>query len=304
MKNTETIYLSDEEAYLDIDNPYKYLYDKHYLSLLLGTNTRCLNDTKDLPYPCIIKPRINLGGMSKEAYVAYRKRDIGKEHQNSNWLAQPYIEGRHYTADIILRNGEPIAFFTFLAYKNIKDSFWLFEAVRHMNVFVLRDIELLKLDYTGIINVEWIENDGESVIIDFHQRPSLQFKDISGEIISEGIKLTHNNKHKVNVLFEKTYSRVYRLPYDAVVDASKLLINTLAKLWKGVRSVQFCFENNKSLSKFTQDKYSYRYLVINGTDLSKIEAFRNFVETNGLLKYKYLKADYYKNLYSYATKNR
>ena len=69
--------------------------------------------------------------------------------------------------------------------------------------------------------------------------------------------------------FEQTFSRVFRTRYDGKV--KKVVIPELKP--KEVRSIQFCWENGYKLSETDPSLFRKRYMVINGTNLQKIEEY-------------------------------
>jgi len=234
---------TDEEAWERYPS-LRWVYDKQKLAERYGTLS--------VASPFVVKPRINLKGMGRGVSVI---RGIKK-------VAQEYLEGDHDTTDLAVFSGQVVGCTTFLARKDYNGSFRLFECIPRSRVYpparqLVRDIAP-ELGY-GIVNVETISGK----IIEAHLRPSTQFFDIDGGLI--GGMLGWDGDHKPI----KTYSRVFRREKDARCDMKDALEPTPL----GVKSIQFCFESGHRLSEYTQDPHSFRYLVINGTDLEVIEEY-------------------------------
>lgn len=259
LKDSHLVPWGDSDAFLR--NPsYSHIYDKLLLSKL--TNTIKVWDLeKEIPniYPVMVKPRMNLFGLSKGSYVADSEEEI---EDIKDMIAQEFANGVHYSTDYILSGGKIVASFTFVGDKNFYNDFVMWRSVPFPDKISNYVEDVLK-GYTGIANFESI--DGK--IIEGHLRGSLQFYDICGKLLDkmpEFIKTGNLDKIK----FEQTYSKVLRTRHDGYVK-----VRTLPKLKQGIRSVQLCFDKNIKLSETDPGSHRKRYCVINGTDLGKIEQY-------------------------------
>ena len=260
LKDWDALAWTDEEAY-EMYPDYNRVYDKLFIARRCSTlKTYDLEKVLPSKYPVIVKPKINLVGMSKGAYIASSIDEIGL---TKGMMAQEIAKGNHYSMDLVFQDGEIIDWFAFQAHKNYYGSFTLFASTSICNEYVCTQIKSIMKGYTGVVCVEYIGHQ----IIDVHLRPSVQFFDICGglqEQLPHFIKTGEWNVTK----FEKTYSKVYRRFEDSHVVKFRNLRKPNA-----IRSVQECWERDKYLSENDNDMFSYRYMVINGTNLESIENY-------------------------------
>lgn len=262
LKNRELLAWSDFESWHRYPK-HSWVYDKQALASFTGVPTYDLETEipDSIHYPYIIKPRTNFTGLSKDAYVASSEDEI------EDWkgmIAQKYIEGHQGTSDVVLLNGAVVDSFSFTTHKNYYGEIKLFESNPFIPLQVVNKLRDLFSGYTGVVNVEYINSD----IIEIHLRPSLQFYDICGGLIEQLPRFMETSKWE-KVKFSKTYSRVYRTRHDGKPEV-KSLPNEYGE---GVTSVQLCWEDNKLLSETDPSLGRNRYMVINGTNLQKIEEF-------------------------------
>lgn len=265
LKNYDVMAWSDEEAMLRYPK-YSWVYDKELLSKSTGVYT--VNLEKELPffYPVIVKPKKNLAGLSKNCYIAESPDEI-EDYQG--FIAQEYINGTQGTTDLMIQNGKVKAYYSFITQKNKYDEIKCFTSTPFFSVAVRQNIERILHDYTGIANVEYIDNR----IIEVHLRPSLQFYDICGGFISAMPNFI-NNGSVPNVKREQTYSRVFRTRHDGVV--KKVVIPDFKP--HSIRSIQLCYDDKLPLSSTDPSLFRKRYMVINGTNLQEIEDFSKHIK--------------------------
>lgn len=271
----EAIAWTDEEAYVRYSK-HNWAYDKFVLSQDTVVHSTWLIIDKPAKYPVFIKPRVNLQGMGELAMVAYSKDDLPKGHtMHRDVVAQEILEGDHISTDIAIVNKE-MSCFSFLCHKhNFTDkqkslhdgSFSLFEStpgVPQAALYIAKKLIAEGYD-NAMLNVETIGGK----IIDVHLRPSTQFYDICGGLISAAVSdIAKGTNHLAQCVFEKTYSMVWRREEDARPSA---FVGKPAPA--GVRSVQYTWEHGKKLSQSAQDHWTYRYLVVNGTDLEAVTQY-------------------------------
>lgn len=256
LKYPNLIKFTDKEAYKKFKED-RWVYDRCKLSKKLENEVYDLS--KELPkkYPVIVKPRINFYGMGKGAYRAYSEKDI---ISRQGMVAQPFYAGEHITIDLAFYKGVFVDSFSFLAHKDKNGSFELFESIEPQIWYPLEVFRWLKKG-SFILNVEVIDR----YVIEAHLRPSMQYFDISGGLVSKFVQQLGDDvsvaDYKSSV-FEKTYSKVIRIDKDL-----KIKRFPEVKIPKGVRSIQYCWEIGKSLSDFSQDEKSFRLAVLNGQNL-------------------------------------
>jgi len=247
LKDHEALAWTDEDAYHRY-LPYSWIYDKYLLALRTGVPTVDLQIESPTAYPVMVKPRINLEGMSKDAYVAQSIEDIGSRR---GMIAQHFLTGDHLTTDFVIRDGQVIDSFTFLAHSE-NGSFFLFEAVDTQQPQVINFLNSLELR-TGVVNVETIGGE----ILEIHLRPSVQFYDICGGLIERLPKLIKGGLW-TSTTFEETYSLVYRTGEDKILTKVPIVLENPA-----IRSIQLTWKEGLPLSAVTQDTHSFRFMVIN-----------------------------------------
>lgn len=254
----ELVPWNDEQAF-DMYPKHSRVYDKLKVAKKY-TRLKTYDLEKTLPsnYPVMVKPRINLHGMSKGAYIASNIDEIG---ETRGMIAQQIATGKHHTTDLVMLEGDIVDWFTFECHKNHYGSFTLFESVKYVNERVCLNVKDMLKGYTGPVCVEYIGNN----IIDIHLRPALQFYDISGGMQKQLPHFMKTGEWQMTT-FEKTYSKVYRTFRNCKVSTPKR-----QKLPYGVTSIQYCWEKGSTLGEDIQDEFSYRYMVINGTSLKCIE---------------------------------
>lgn len=259
---------TDEEAYIRYNYSITSLiYNKYNLiKLLTDQPVWDLNNETPNRFPVIIKPKVNLLGMGIGAYKAESKEDVKKYEDN---IAQPFYKGRHITTDFIIWNSRVSDWASFIGHKDSRGSFTLFESVNKVDESALNLVTRLApiLRY-GVVNIETISGK----VIEAHLRPSTQFHDIDGGLVSTYLKKRAEKRN--NPLygnpngFVKSYSRVYRRLTDG-----QPYINNIPELPDGVSSIQLCWNSGGKLSDQTQDEHSFRVMVINGYDLKSIDIF-------------------------------
>lgn len=129
-------------------------------------------------FPIIIKPIVNLVGMSKNVYKVHNIQEFSetlsfiKEGGNNlnDFFWQKYIDGEHLSIDFILIEGVIQWHYAFRAHKDLEKigTFEYWEGVidSKPNKYVTSWIHTHFPSYTGVINVETIDN----IIIEAHLR--------------------------------------------------------------------------------------------------------------------------------------
>lgn len=259
---------TDEESYIRYNYSITSLIYNKYNLIKLLTNQPVWDLNNEIPnrYPVIVKPKINLLGMGIGAYKAESKEDIKTRKDN---IAQPFYKGNHVTTDFVIWNSRVSDWASFIGYKDSNGSFILFESINKIDNNALELVNKLApiLRY-GIVNIETISGK----VIEAHLRPSTQFHDIDGGLVSTYLKKRverRNNPLYGNPNnFIKAYSKVYRRSTDG-----EPYINNIPELPDGVSSIQLCWTKGKKLSAEGQDEHSYRVMVVNGFDLRTIDKY-------------------------------
>jgi len=250
-----------------------WVYDKFEVSKF-NSNEAIVLPAKIL-YPKFVKPRTNLLGMGRNSFVVNNDEEL-KKIPADDYIAQEVYCGHHYSTDFLVYDGEILFSSTFQGL--LEDgSFWLWKSINFVSNKSIEIINAIIKEYKyGFVNIETIDDN----VIEVHLRPSLQFYDICGNLIDGGLKKLLLGDEDA-FFFEETYSRVYRLKYDAVLSLKKDIdLNG----FYGVKSIQYCWQKDRRLSSYAQDSNSYRYLIINGYDLDEIERCGELIKSNIRIK--------------------
>lgn len=260
LKNYDVMAWGDEEAKLRYPK-HSWVYNKFLLAK--HTNVETFDLEKEMPdvFPVVVKPIENLFGLSKGCYVAESPEEI---EDFAGYMAQRYLFGTQFSSDLILANGKIQGHYTFITHKSKYDEITCFISNPFLSGDVRRKVEQILYDYTGVVNVEYIDDD----IIEMHLRPSLQFYDICGKFIQQMPEFIKNGVIP-KVKFEQTYSRVFRTRFDGIV--KKVIIPENKP--NEIRSIQFCWEDKYKLSETDPSMFRKRFMVINGTDLPTINNY-------------------------------
>ena len=259
------IEFDDEKIYRDKPE-LRWIYDKAYISkefngeVAYSLEEYIVNNKAVPQYPFVIKPRVNTLGMGRGTMILktpcdWLKYRTKSKLPNEPLIILPYYQGAHLSIDIHVVN-QRIQYSTgFLAIKEfINDSFVLFASVpandSPISYRVTRKLrKFAERVPDGFYCLEFISDK----LIDAHARPALQFIEL------------HNFWSNTR----QYYSRVYRLPHNAIITAS----NEFYEYMKNPDYVYIypCWEDGVALSNNPNDEYSYRYMIINGYNLLYIE---------------------------------
>lgn len=265
LKDYDVLSWDDEEAKMRYPK-HSWVYNKYMLAKATGVFT--LDLEKEMPsfYPVIVKPMENLYGLSKNAYVAESPDEI---EDHVGYIAQEYLNGLQGTTDLVIANGKVQGHFSFITSKSRYDEIKCFTSTPFFNNNVKNTVERILFDYTGIANVEYIDDK----VLEIHLRPSLQFYDICGGFISQMPRFITDGTIP-SPKFEQTYSRVFRTRRDGIVKDVKIP-NYKPSC---IRSIQMCYDNGKLLSETDPSFFRKRYMVINGTNLQDIESYASEIK--------------------------
>lgn len=161
---------NDIEAWnLPKNKEYQWLYNK--LKVAQSQELDCAPmGIKPINYPVICKPLINLHGMGLNAYKINNEYDYYKYKFLSGNFWSEYLYGEFHSIDIILIKGKIEWYVCFRGEQDfeLQGAFLYWELLPHykLNIKIKYWVETNLSDYTGIINVECINN----FIIECHLR--------------------------------------------------------------------------------------------------------------------------------------
>lgn len=151
--------LNDKSAWLLYPN-FRLIYNKLILSDIQELSNNPI-PIIPLEFPVIIKPIINLDGMSKGFHKIDNEEDyidICKNNILAGSFYQKYLTGTNYNYDIIFKNGKIIDYFCMISHPDKEGMFKYHELeldskINQNFVFLLED---LLQNYTGFVNIEVI----------------------------------------------------------------------------------------------------------------------------------------------------
>lgn len=156
---------NDKEAYMIFEN-YNDLYNKLLLSKLQNLDAAPVGITP-IEFPVIIKPIINLYGMSNGLKKINNIEEFRKEY-NYGMFWQKYLDGTQYNIDINMKNGKIIQYFCVISEPDKEGMFkyHYYEKKYNLSEKIYNFIQKILYNYTGFVNVEIIND----YIIELHLR--------------------------------------------------------------------------------------------------------------------------------------
>jgi len=269
---------NDIEAYI-LYPKYNIVYNK--LEIAKFQNLNC-NPLPILPnkYPIIIKPIINLLGMGLNAKKIKTEKQLDK-YLTSGFFWCEYLDGKHYSWDLILKEGKIIYYTTFQGYKKTFGTFskWI-EEKREMIDIIEKMIEYYLSDFTGSVNIETLNDK----IIEVHLR--LGDIDFSNDEI---IKLALLNINKLDItqqlkiVMNLEYKPLYLIPLWQKLDK----ITDIKKTFKIIKKFEKEIINNDLIRGYyfddinhpNPDKYK-RWLLLIGYNQKEIYKLINKIKKN------------------------
>lgn len=206
-KNKEgLIPIYDTEAWTKL-KPWNFVYDKLFIA-----------DSQGLPcgpwgtypnkYPIIIKPIINLFGMSRGFHLIKNEKEYDLITNADGHLWEEYLIGDNMTIDLIIINGEIIDYYPIRSIPGQNGSFKYHETLIDYQIpdNVKKWISDYLNDYVGVINMEVIG----SYIIEMHLRLNNDFY-YDDTFISQLIRLYQFGKYQLTQNIRKK-QQIYFFP--------------------------------------------------------------------------------------------
>lgn len=265
--------INDNTAWLTFPD-FRIIYNKLFLSEIQNLESNPIPITPN-KFPIVIKPIINLSGMSKGFYKINNEQEYDNIIKNINlagYFYQPYFSGQQFNYDIIIKDGKIIDYFCVVSYPLEDGMFDYHEFLPDNNKISIKNIRIIEdlLDsYTGFINVEIIDD----YIIEAHLR-------INGDIF---IYNKENINKLINFYITKEYSKIvipekiYFVPFFT------------KKINLDFKKIEYLLKEDYILD--------YKFDNINSICQSKNKRFL-YLTTNNLLKVKNLRKKIYSILYT------
>jgi len=255
-KNKDRLFsLTDQQAWLRNPN-HKIIYNKLWLSEIQNLPA---NPTPIIPYqfPVIIKPIINLDGMSKGFVKINNKSDYLKYSDLPGYFYQTYLDGLQYNYDIIMKNGCIIDSFC-LESMPLKEG--MFKYHKYIEKIIPDNIKILLEsfldDYTGFLNIEVINK----YIIEAHLRLNGDFFIYKESDFDKLILFTETNKYK------KLITNKYISFFPLFLKNKKIDFKSIEYLLKDKIVENYKFDNINSTS---QNEMNKRFLYFTTYDHNK-----------------------------------
>ncbi len=213
IKNKQNLIpINDVEAWIKYPG-YNFIYDKLRLAEIQSYNCAPI-PIIPIKYPVIIKPIMNLYGMSK----GFRKVDSEKEYlsllKNNNYAGyfwETYLEGLQYNIDIVMKNGSIIKYYGVESYplENGIFKYHKFLPNYTLNKNIICLLEQLMDDYTGFLNIEIIKYNDIDYIIEGHLRLNGDFFLFEDHVIDNFIDFIETGNFKDDIIKPITFFPIF-----------------------------------------------------------------------------------------------
>ena len=234
--NYENLFaINDIDAWLRYSE-FNIIYNKLQLAELQGLNSAPI-PVKPNIYPIVIKPIINLYGMSRgfqkvNNYNEYKK--IIDNNNLSGYFWETYLEGKQINVDIIIKNGKIIKYFGVESEPDINGTFKYHRFIKNyiLSPDIINLLEQVLDEYTGFLNIEIIDG----FIIEAHLRLNGDFFIFTNNHIDSLIKFIKTKEYidiPINdVTFFPIFVKDINKNYDYIGDFLKKNNNFLVDYQK------------------------------------------------------------------------
>lgn len=290
LKNYKNVPMSDIDIY-ESEPDIRWIYHKNNLvddkNYILFNNKKVdlkmVMDFYKSNKKMIIKPNVNLRGMSNNFYILDSEEKVNtvlnkiKNYNNEiEFIGLPVYEGEYYFFHISVENRKISNLRAWQAIRDNNFSFELFYNTEFVDITPSTIIKLFQFSENLLDGFYCIEFIGHK-IIDAHKRLSSQFYDLDADMFKAW---NENDLSPIDdYVFNKKYSRVKRVFEDIKVNNVDFEnIKKLVEYYPSVYSCNLCFDVGEYLSKNIQDSYSYRLFFVNGDkNLKEIDNFSDSV---------------------------
>ena len=200
--NITNIITNDIDAW-DLNKFNRKIYNKLWLTELQGIDCGPIG-TKPTNYPIIIKPIINLYGMSK-GFMKINSEEDYYNNQKDGHFWMPYFKGKNYTIDIIFDKGKIVGYYALESKPSFNGTFE-YHVYRPKFKLLQNIINLLELEFNTYIPMNKLINDK---IIEGHLRLNGDFYIFDDKFVKNLSYLLLNKKYQLKVK-KKPF---YLLPY-------------------------------------------------------------------------------------------
>lgn len=177
------------------------IYNKLWLTQLQNIDCGPIG-THPKQYPIIIKPIINLYGMSK-GFMKINSEEEYYENQKYGHFWMPYLSGKNYTIDLILDNGKIKGYYTLESKPTINGTFeyHVYRPKYKLSENIKKIIEENFISYSGAMNIELINDK----IIEGHLRLNGDYYIFDDKFIQNISNLINKNPYELKVKKKSFY---------------------------------------------------------------------------------------------------
>lgn len=144
---------------------FRFLYDKYFIAKSQGV--LCGKYPKlPLKFPVIVRPKINLMGMGKNAYFANNSGEIKRYNKEDFWVEK--FKGEHFSVDVFFNQHGILGIIAFKGISGPGFTFKLWEYIKNYSLSerIIKWIYTYLKGFSGVFNLEIIGNK----IIECHLR--------------------------------------------------------------------------------------------------------------------------------------
>lgn len=229
-------------------------------------------------YPIIIKPIINLYGMSR-GFKKINNKDEYFSNQADGCFWMPFLDGINYTVDLILSKGKVIQQFFMESFPSVDGTFLYHHYLPKMKLSkkLVNFIEINFKNYSGPMNIEVINN----VIIEGHLRLNGDCYIYDDDFFLNLDRLINNKKFKFNVCSNE----FFLFPYFVTNKFNSSIMNR-----KEIEDILIENDVNNirwdNINSFYQRKDLLRLLMFKVDSVKKGNKIINLIKRNLYLRYK------------------
>lgn len=224
--------INDISAWIKF-NEHNFIYNKLRLSDIQNINCApipCIPEK----FPIIVKPIINLYGMSKGTLIINNLEEYFECLSKDNvtgYFWQSFLEGKQNNIDIIMKDGKIVKYYPLESKPGPEGTFKYHSYSKDfiLSTKIIKLIEDILDDYTGFLNIEVIDDK----IIECHLRLN-------------GDSFIYGEKH-----FENFFNLIENKPYNLDLDVEK---NTMFPIFV---NNNFNTEKYKKIQNYLEQNKSY-----------------------------------------------
>lgn len=253
--------VNDIDAY-QLNYKYRIIYNKLWLAESQDLNAAPMGILPN-EYPIVIKPIINLFGMSKGFKIINNEKEY-LLNQKDGFFWEKYLNGNHYTIDIILKDNKIKFVGGYQSFADKNGSFNYHESINYeLPIEIVLWINKHLKDYHGLLNLEIIKDDNFNYIIEGHLRLNGDFQIYNDIFVKEIDELLRNKRDKINYIIPKRYLIPVFVNKNLEINKEKIfrLIENFNKKYQNINS--YHFDTNKE----NQSEYLNRILIYDVNDL-------------------------------------